>query len=103
MIKDRLLSLYPHKPFTIISGMQEKIEILLDAFEPEELLDLSTYSDTSNPVIPSLLRIRDEHDSPAANSEPNQRFNPNPSVPKENFRFKRSKIFFAADQGFEPQ
>jgi hypothetical protein len=36
--------------------MQDKIEILLDVFEPEELADTSTYSDTSNPVIPSLLR-----------------------------------------------
>ncbi len=55
MIKDKNLLLYQHKPFKILNGMKEKIEILLDVFEPEELLDMTIYSNTSNPVIPSLL------------------------------------------------
>lgn len=61
MIKDRILSLYQRKPFQILSGMKEKIDILLDVYEPEDLLDESTYSDTSNPVIPSLLSSRDSN------------------------------------------
>lgn len=57
MIKDRILSLYLHKPFTIISEMQEKIDVLLDLFEPEELTDKSSYSNTSSEVIPNLLSV----------------------------------------------
>jgi hypothetical protein len=35
--------------------MKEKVGIMLATLEPNDLLDESTYSDTSNPVIPSLL------------------------------------------------
>lgn len=61
MLKDKNLLLYQREPFRIINGMQEKIEILLDVFEPDELLDTTIYSRPSNPVIPSLLRIRDSN------------------------------------------
>lgn len=58
MIKDQKLSLYLHKPFTIISEMQEKINVLLDLFEPEEIIDISGYP---NEAIPSLLGGRDSN------------------------------------------
>ena len=69
MIKDKIVSLYLHKPFTILNGMQEKIEILLDVFEPDELLDNTHYSDTSTPVIPSLLRGRDSNPNKLVQSQ----------------------------------
>lgn len=60
MIKDRILSLCLHKPFTIINEMQEKIDVLLDLFEPEELTDKSSYLNTSTEAVPNLLKILDD-------------------------------------------
>lgn len=55
MLKDKKLLIYQHKPFRILNSMQEKIEVLLDVFEPEELLDIKAQSKPLHPVIQSWL------------------------------------------------
>ena len=61
VLKDKKMSLYQRKPFTVLNEMKGKIEIMLDLFEPEDLLDKSSYSNTSNPVVPSLLSSLDSN------------------------------------------
>lgn len=50
-----ILSLYLHIPFTIINEMQEKIDVLLDLFEPEELTDIPSYFNRIPTVFVTLL------------------------------------------------
>jgi len=48
-----------HKPFMILNGMQENIEIVLQTFGTEELLDLASQSSIDDPQILNLLSIVD--------------------------------------------
>lgn len=61
MLKDKIMSLYQRKPFRILNGMQEKIDILLDVYEPDDLLDTMGQNPTSHPLIPNLLRDMDSN------------------------------------------
>ena len=61
MIKDRKLLLYQRKPFQILNGMREKIEILLNVYEPDELIDTISQNPSAHPLIPRLLRSRDSN------------------------------------------
>lgn len=55
------LSLNQRKPFAILAGNKEKVEILTETFEPEELLDLAIQNPNSHPAIPSLLSSLDSN------------------------------------------
>jgi hypothetical protein len=60
VLKDKKLLLRQRKPFTIINGMQEKIEILLDVFEPNELLDTTTQFLSKSTAGLRMLRLVDQ-------------------------------------------
>ena len=51
------MSLYQRKPFKILNGMQEKIDILLNVYEPDELIDTVGQNPTSHPLILNLLAL----------------------------------------------
>lgn len=55
VLNGKKLSLYQRKPFKILNGMKEKIDILLHVYEPEELLDTMSQNPSAHPLIPSLL------------------------------------------------
>ena len=63
ILDDKILLIQQRKPFTIIAKNRENIQIVMDTFEPEELLDLTSQTPDVHPLIPSLLPDMDsDHD-----------------------------------------
>jgi len=60
-LNDKILSLEQRKPFLIINGMKEKLSILMETFEPNEKIDLTSQIASSDPTTLSLLRSRDSN------------------------------------------
>ncbi len=61
ILNNKFLLIRQRKPFTILADNQEIIKILMDTFEPEELIAVASQTPDAHPLIPKLLSSLDSN------------------------------------------